>query len=209
MLNRFERPDPTEVTESLTQHLQGVAIRGWSKALPHRTLIELKEQFSPYDREHVAKVQKTYRHFAEHGGLILGYDETFPDPVAFGLAANDVSGNPAVRWVKQHYRRDKVYAWVRHVCIDGVYQGRGNFYPLMKEVLGSPFFTAEQVPTAYIFNENKVALGAFANLGFAKDPAEQDPKILPNYFGSFQPVIQYRYAAESVESALAHTNLNP
>lgn len=198
----FERPDPDAVSMDLAQYLQFIALRGWTNVLSDRGPQELKTQFQPYDIDHVRGVREVYREFAQTSGLIVAYDESNPDPIGFALAREDVSGNPAMQFVKRNFMKDKVYAWIRHVCIDGPSQRQGHFRPLIAEALSTPGFRPEQIPTAYIFDENTVALGAFQRLDFALSPDPQEPTILQGYFGEGLPVAQRRFAAPSVEHVL-------
>ncbi|MGH7195905.1 MAG: GNAT family N-acetyltransferase [Candidatus Saccharimonadales bacterium] len=198
----FERPDIDEVNLELTAYLQGIALRGWAKTLPNRSDQELRHQFNPDKHEHLARVQKIYKEFAELNGLVLART-TAPDgssdPIAFALARDDVSGNAAERLYKRHFRPEKVYAILRHVCVDAPYQQAGVGKQLVGEALRP--FRDEQVPTAYIFEENLVALKAFQRLGFEKSSSPQEPKILDDYFGTENPAVaQYRFAAGSVEA---------
>jgi GNAT superfamily N-acetyltransferase len=198
MISRFERPEPYQVSLDLTQYLQGIAFRGWSKSLYRRKAAEIRNQFNNKNLVHLNGVKSIYESYAARQGLLLAYDDFDPDPIGFALTDSEVSGNPVAQFIKRRFRKSHIFAHIRHLCIDADHQGQGNFRPLVHEAMASPEFWPEQIPTAHIFEENSIAIRAFASVGFRRSPVIQSPVVLNGYFGPGDPAVQIRYAGPSV-----------
>lgn len=193
---------PESITATFTRELQDIALRGWA-ASTGRSDAELRTQFNSQSSRHVAGVREIYKRYAaqEAGGLVIATGQDDADIRGFALAANDISGNYLAQAYKRTFDRKKVYAHIRHVCVDVPYQGLGIGNRLVTEVLQS--FEPTQKPTAYVFDENSVAIAGIKRLGFNLSPPDQEPKKIEGYFGENAPAVyQRRYEAASVAAVL-------
>jgi len=93
------RVERVEVDLVLASQLQGVALDGWQRSVPDRTVEELQIRFRPDDDDHLEEVVRTYRYAADQGGLIVAYDTdtSWPPPVGFALAHEAISGGALAR----------------------------------------------------------------------------------------------------------------
>ena len=197
----IHRVEPADVTANFTRELQAVALKGWS-ATTCRSEEELRVQFNPDSSSHVARVRSTYKQYADRdkGGLFIAETDRGTTIAGFILAAEDVSGSRLQRAYKRIVHPEKVYAHIRHIAVADPRQKIGGL--LVSGALET--FDREKVPTAYIFDENETAQKTFAGWGFTRDPADQEPKVIEDYFGETAgAVYQRRYTAESGAAVIA------
>lgn len=199
MVELYTPLEPDQVTLDLTAYLQAIALAGWQRSMPNRTEKELRYRFNPDDPVHLKQVQATYKSFARSGSFVIAHLDGTGDPIGFGLAREDVSGNKETQEFKRQNEPWKVYATIRHVCLDPEFQGKGRGARLVAAVLEAEAFSRTQILTAYAFKENKRALGLIKKLGLNLSPLNQEPKSIEAYFGpGSDPVQQYRFAGASV-----------
>jgi len=201
MAIRITHETACSITDDHARQMQAVGLDAWSQALERRSKSQIRGFYNPDDVGHVTDVGRRYREVAEHGVVSLALDdETDNQVVGFLLAQDEVSGNIAARALKRMRYPDKIYAWLMQINVAPEYQGQGIGKRLLKT--GLETFRPEQIPTAYIFDENKLVWDAARRLGFDLSPPEQEPREM-DYFGkAHPPVMQYRFAADSVEAVL-------
>jgi GNAT superfamily N-acetyltransferase len=211
-LVHIEQLGPSDVSDELTRYLQVIALSGWSKALPERSLEELQYRFNPFTAEHIKEVHKIYQQFAGHGGLFTAVptESSLPLPVGFLLLHEEVSGNPAEQHYKRLFHPGKVYAHARHLAVAARWQRQGVATHLLHRGLSlsveQEIFKEEQIPTGHAFAEDVGAIALLGKSGYKVDPPDQQPNVIEGYFGpNARPVEQYRHAGINVATVIKAT----
>lgn len=191
-----------EVTPDLTAELQTIGLKAWSHGLRNtRDREEVGYYFGPHTYE---AAHKRFKSFARHGSLVVATALcNGSKPIGYAMVRNDVSGGLLERMAKRVASREHVYAWLAQINVDADYQSHGIGTQLLARTLET--FPGEQQPTAYIFDENTLALRWFKRVGFELNPDPQAPRedVAYAYFGpNNSRVDQRRYAAPDVRTVL-------
>jgi GNAT superfamily N-acetyltransferase len=207
------RIDPSLVDTELTAELHRLAQDAWASVLPDRRPEEIAVQFNVDDPAVLEASRRKLQRVAagQSGGLLVAHDvsrlERATDPIGYIWAENEVSGSLLAQVYKRTFRPDKVYAKIGHVCVKAPYHGQGVGSRLVGEIMDS--FDYEQIPTAYVIDENEVAKKAMARWGLRLSPDPQVPRFVPDYFGESWGVNLLRYAGRSVRDVQAAARAAP
>jgi ribosomal protein S18 acetylase RimI-like enzyme len=189
-------------TLAFTKAAQQIGYAAWKERFTQRTEAEIRMMFNPNGPDHQANAHKLLQRMqakAEVGKFsgVLALDGL--KTIGYSWAADDAPASPQ-QASPDTVKAAKPYVWIAHINVLPAYQGKGIGSLLLQNMLQE--FDADQVPTAYVFEENQPTLRWMESLGFIRNP--DTPRIKYDYFGDDKaPVEQWRLTGQSVQETLS------
>jgi len=192
----------------LVRSFQEAGQAAWTKQLEGtRTPEEVAYVYDPTDPDHLEAQAEGIRQKAQDGGVYLALAHAEGgevNMVGYAAAFSHMSGNGLARAIKGHVFGREPYVEISIVNVVPGFQRKGHGGRLLMELTNR--FGETQHPTAYVFDENQVALGYFQRRGFVFSPSRepqadrrkkpQTPTPQKDYFGpGTEPAQQWRLEA--------------